>query len=76
MTEEQLPKVTTNDPSDDVMRRFLYNMDMGELDRILSDPTKDNDYRYLSREAMLMVGDDEIRDIFSQLPPEMQSEAR
>ena len=62
-----------NDPSDDAMRRILYNMDMKELDRILSDPTKDNDYRYLSREAMLMVGDDEIRDIFSQLPPEMQS---
>ena len=62
-----------NDPSDDAMRRFLYNMDMKELDRILSDPMKDNDYRYLSREAMLMVHDDEIRDIFSQLPPEMQS---
>ena len=64
-----------NDPSDDVMRRFLYHMDMKELDRILSDPTKDNDYRFLSRENMLMVGDDEIRDIFSQLPPEMQDKA-
>ena len=53
----------------------LYHMDMNELDRILSDPTKDNDYRFLSRENMLMVGDDEIRDIFSQLPPEMQDKA-
>jgi hypothetical protein len=55
-----------NDPTPDVMRQRLLERDMEELKQTLGDPTKDNDYRYLSEQGLREVGDDEIRDIYEQ----------
>ena len=55
-----------NDPTPDVMRQRLLERDIEELKQTLGDPTKDNDYRYLSEQGLREVGDDEIRDIYEQ----------